>query len=141
MEKKVFTVEEANILVPRVNVIFERIFDLNESVRALSLDMKVLLDIWGQGIFQEKNTDHAFYMEKVQKREGLVKEIRERVLEINSLGCFVKDAEKGLVDFYHEREGEIIYLCWAHGDDRIRFWHGLGEGFQGRKPLELLRAK
>jgi hypothetical protein len=32
-------------------------------------------------------------------------------------------------------EGEMAFLCWRHGEDTIRFWHGLSEGFGGRKPL------
>jgi hypothetical protein len=28
-------------------------------------------------------------------------------------------------------------VCWELGEEEIAFWHGLEEGFAGRKPLPL----
>jgi hypothetical protein len=41
----------------------------------------------------------------------------------------------GLVDFPHVREGRVVNLCWKYGEREIRFWHGLDEGYTGRKSL------
>jgi len=41
----------------------------------------------------------------------------------------------GLVDFPHLRDGEEVHLCWKCGEDEIRHWHGLDEGYAARKPL------
>jgi hypothetical protein len=49
----------------------------------------------------------------------------------------VKDIDVGLVDFPVRRGDETVLLCWKVGEDRIRFWHGLEEGYAGRKPLPL----
>jgi hypothetical protein len=65
----------------------------------------------------------------------LLTEIREEVQEIESWGCVVKDLEKGLVDFPARRGAEQVYLCWCVGEQEVRYWHGLQEGFAGRKPL------
>lgn len=40
-----------------------------------------------------------------------------------------------LVDFLARRGREQVYLCWRLGEPEIRHWHGLHEGFAGRKPL------
>jgi hypothetical protein len=40
-----------------------------------------------------------------------------------------------LVDFPHLRRGEEVNLCWKYGEREIRHWHGLDEGYSGRKPL------
>jgi hypothetical protein len=56
---------------------------------------------------------------------------------IHGLGAIVKDPDEGLVDFPALRGGENVYLCWRLGEDRIEFWHGVDEGFAGRKPLPL----
>ena len=55
--------------------------------------------------------------------------------EIQAIGVELKDVELGLVDFPAEREGELVYLCWQFGEDRVRFWHRRSEGFAGRRPL------
>jgi hypothetical protein len=57
------------------------------------------------------------------------------VEELNRLGVLVKDLDRGLVDFPALRQGEEVLLCWQVGEDTVAFWHGLDEGFAGRKPL------
>jgi hypothetical protein len=58
------------------------------------------------------------------------------VNRIQETGCLVKDLDLGLVDFPSLLEGEEVYLCWKLGEERIAFWHGIEEGFAGRKPLD-----
>ena len=58
------------------------------------------------------------------------------VNEIHERGAIVKDLDEGLVDFPAQREGEEILLCWRLGEEDVAFWHGLEEGFAGRRPLE-----
>ena len=55
---------------------------------------------------------------------------------IHGRGAIVKDLDEGLVDFPALREGEEILLCWRLGEDEVAHWHGLEEGFAGRKPLD-----
>ena len=57
------------------------------------------------------------------------------VQAIQELGGLVKDVGEGLVDFPTRREGEEVLLCWKLGEGEIAHWHGLEEGFPGRKPL------
>jgi len=62
-----------------------------------------------------------------------LKEIFERVEE---LGVLIKDLDIGLIDFLSRYHGQDVCLCWKLGEDRIRFWHGMEEGFRGRKPID-----
>ena len=55
--------------------------------------------------------------------------------EIQKLGGEPKDLGLGLVDFPHLRRGEEVNLCWKYGEREVRHWHGLDEGYTGRKPL------
>jgi len=60
----------------------------------------------------------------------------ERCVEqLEQLGVLVKDLDRGLVDFPALRDGEEVLLCWEVGEDEVAFWHGIDEGFAGRKPL------
>jgi hypothetical protein len=56
---------------------------------------------------------------------------------IHGAGAVVKDPDTGLIDFPALRQGEEVCLCWRVGEDAIEYWHGLEEGFAGRKPLPL----
>jgi len=55
---------------------------------------------------------------------------------IHGHGAIVKDPDTGLVDFPAVREGEEILLCWQLGEEQVAHWHGLEEGFAGRRPLD-----
>ena len=59
------------------------------------------------------------------------------VAELEALGVQVKDLDQGLVDFpaRHPERDEPVLLCWRLGEDDVAYWHGLEEGFAGRKPL------
>jgi hypothetical protein len=59
------------------------------------------------------------------------------VARIHEVGALVKDLDEGLVDFPARRRGEEVLLCWRVGEDDVAYWHGLEEGFAGRKPLPL----
>ena len=79
------------------------------------------------------------YEEAARKRATLDKlqqTIAAALEQIQSTGCVVKDLDSGLLDFPAVIENQEVYLCWRLGEDRIRFYHGIQEGFAGRKPLD-----
>jgi hypothetical protein len=67
--------------------------------------------------------------------ENLTARVRAGLDEIVELGGVPKDVGAGLVDFRHLRDGRDVNLCWKYGERDIRWWHGLDEGYAGRKPL------
>lgn len=54
---------------------------------------------------------------------------------INAAGAQIKSLEEGLLDFPARRGDEVVLLCWKLGEEAIEYWHGVDEGFAGRKPL------
>lgn len=78
---------------------------------------------------------YAYLAEKKVERDSCVAAIREALGKIEQAGCVVKDLDVGLVDFPSVVNDEQVYLCWKLGEERIRYWHRMDEGFAGRKPL------
>lgn len=77
-------------------------------------------------------------LQDVQERlDEEVAGIARCLARIHEAGGLVKDLDEGLVDFPAQREGEEVLLCWRLGEDEIGYWHGLEEGFSGRRPLPL----
>ena len=70
------------------------------------------------------------------RRETLASLLREAIERIQSFGCMVKDLDIGLIDFPTLYKGEEVLLCWKLGERGIAWWHGLEEGFRGRKPID-----
>jgi hypothetical protein len=56
--------------------------------------------------------------------------------EIRDLGGILKDARKGLVYFYSERDGRKIFLIWELYEPSVVSWHELDETFSDRIPLD-----
>jgi hypothetical protein len=64
-------------------------------------------------------------------------ELEAATKQLDEWGIELKDPEQGLIDFNHERQGEVVYLCFKLGEDDIRWWHRRETGFAGRRPLEM----
>ena len=79
--------------------------------------------------------DHGLWKQGREDLERAGRRIQSRLEDIAGLGGVVKDLDLGLVDFPHLRDGEVVNLCWKHGETAIEYWHGLDEGFAKRKPL------
>ena len=62
--------------------------------------------------------------------------LKQEMAAIEEMGVQVKDLEVGLIDFPTLFRGEEVLLCWRFGEDRIEHWHGLTEGFRGRRPID-----
>ena len=80
--------------------------------------------------------DHAQLREQKSRRESIALGLKEALEKIHEYGCLVKDLDIGLIDFPTQFHGEEVYLCWKLGESGIRFWHGIHEGFRGRKPID-----
>ena len=70
------------------------------------------------------------------RRDASTAALREIFEKIEQIGVLVKDLDIGLIDFLTRYQGRQVCLCWKLGEDRIRFWHGMDEGFAGRKPID-----
>jgi len=121
---RLFTLEEANALLPEVNRLFTGIDESRAILRRMAPEAKRASESQGGG-----GVAHGF-----QYADALATFIAS-AQEILSLGIEIKDFDKGLCDFPHEREGKIVYLCWRRGEEIIEWWHDLDTGFAGRQPL------
>ncbi len=67
----------------------------------------------------------------------LTAQIHSFMRELEELGCTYKDwnFEIGLVDFPSMIDGTEVLLCWKSDEENIRYYHGLLDGFPGRKPI------
>ena len=132
MEERYFTVEEANEALGEVRPLTEELVGHRRALVELQERQSVLTArIAGNGGNVEPHE-----LEDVQERlDEEVAGIARCVARIHELGGLVKDLDDGLVDFPATHEGQEILLCWRLGEDEIAFWHGLDEGFSGRKPL------
>jgi hypothetical protein len=75
-------------------------------------------------------------LEQKNRREVVAREVKNAIERVQEFGCVVKDLEIGLIDFPTLFNGQEVYLCWKLGESGIQFWHGVQEGFRGRKAID-----
>ena len=129
---RLFTLREANELVPELVRHFGRLRDIRLSARELREELADL-----ELKARSNGRDHADEIRELRDRlEGCRRDANAIVAAIGELGCEVKSVEDGLVDFPARRDNRVVYLCWKLGEDHIAFWHERDSGFGGRQPLD-----
>jgi hypothetical protein len=140
-KQKTFTYEQATTLLPVLRTLLKRAMDgkqLIESVENELQDLRHRILLSG-GL----SVDIPAVAHRRAERDKALQEIKDALAEIEAIGVQVKDLDIGLLDFPCVVEEEIILLCWKYGEEKIGFWHGVEEGFRGRKPIDerILRGK
>ncbi len=135
---KLFTVEEANQLLPQVAQILRQLRGCRDGIRKLE-DQRAVEELsWLRedgSVSPNAQKEVARIGNAIEAKADLFEDQLQR---LNALGIQLKDLEEGLVDFFAARDDALIYLCWKEGEERIRFWHDLNSGFSGRQPIETL---
>lgn len=128
-EPQLFTVEEANALIPRLELIMERMqrrgIELRQAIEAMARETDEPM----------MNVEVSQLLERRPELQALVEELEHCIAEIEECGGQFKGLELGLVDFPAEIDGQIGLLCWQYGEKEITHWHPLSAGFDGRQPL------
>ena len=124
---KVFSVEEANSLLPTVRGILARIQRAHGRLIAYQPAAKLAAEGADQGGGGMPDGPHYI---------ALLFELSGCTGELEALGVQLKDYERGLIDFPSLRDGRVVLLCWQLGEgDQIEWWHDVEAGFAGRQPL------
>ncbi|MGH3004016.1 MAG: DUF2203 domain-containing protein [Gaiellaceae bacterium] len=133
MLDRMFTLIEANSALPEVRPAAERLVALRARMRALEREQGAIVTaIGGNGGGYAAGDLNAAQSELA----GLTEAAIACVEHLGDLGVVVKDLDLGLLDFPARRHGVAVLLCWRVGEDDVRYWHGLDEGFAGRKPVD-----
>ena len=139
MADRTFTLDEAQSLLPVL-----------ESLLRTAIEAKKIVD---EAETEQQALQHRIFLSggmflnvvplarRKAERAKAEQRVKDALAEIDSTGVQVKDLEIGLLDFPCEVDGQTILLCWKLGEKAITHWHGVQEGFAGRKPIDQRIAK
>jgi hypothetical protein len=134
MSDRTFTLDEAQFLLPVL-----------ESLLRTAINGKKLIDDVDKEL---QELTHSIFLRggssvnvvkvagRKAEREKAIQSVKDALAEIDAIGVQVKDIDIGLLDFPCEVQGEVILLCWKLGEKGITHWHGVSEGFAGRKLID-----
>jgi len=124
---KLFTIEEANALLPAARQIVLRIKRSRQRLARMSSEAKLAAENAEQG---------GGGMANSMLYATLLTGFTNVLAQIESLGVQLKDFDRGLIDFPSLRDGRVVLLCWQLGEgDELEWWHDVDAGFAGRTPL------
>jgi hypothetical protein len=132
MADRLFTAEEAENLIPDLEQIVSNMLEHRKTALMLGKELEAMQERIQSG----ENVVASELMNKRTELEFIIEIIQEGMNQIDELGGQLKDLDTGLVDFPTIIDGEEVLLCWKYGEKSIRFYHGLSDGFAGRKPLK-----
>ena len=131
---RLFTLEEANALIPTLEPLLRRLQQQVEELRALNAQLEQIAES-----LPGSNGHRPVYEGQRQglrtRAEALSQTIQGGIDEVHRYGCELKGVDTGLLDFRAMRDGRVVYLCWRLGEKEIAYWHDLDTGFGGRQPL------
>ncbi len=125
---RLFSEEEANELIPRLEILMRQLQMQATSLRARIDELSVA----------DPSIMHSAMSEIVGRYPELrsfAANMADAASQIESFGCILKDMDLGLIDFPYDAGDEVVFLCWQFGESRVVAWHSVDTGFSERPPL------
>ena len=123
--QRIFTVEEANALLPTLRETLDEIALHRDALRERAPEMEPILRAATENGGGRAGSEYGVEAYKLYLA----------IARITDLGVVLKDLDLGLLDFPHEREGRVVFLCWHPPEESVEYWHDLDAGYAGRQPL------
>ncbi len=139
MSSRTFTLEEAQDLLPVLESLLRKSIDGKKQIESIDSELQALSHRIFLNGGMSINVVHL--ARRRAEREKMFQRIKDAMDEIDAMGVQVKDLDIGLLDFPCEVDGQTVLLCWKLGEKGISHWHGVSEGFAGRKPIDARIAK
>lgn len=129
---RLFTTAEANALLPEIEPV---VASMRDAARAGARSGEIVQELSRKLEASGGGRPDASEIAAQHELGTSIEQLRVALEALQRLGIEVKDPVRGLIDFPSERGGEIIELCWLHGEPSVAHWHRIGDGFAGRRPL------
>jgi hypothetical protein len=135
MGPRIYTVREAEALLPTVEKVFADLDQVRARLRKVKGKMEVLEMLWGEELGSPDNPDRVEYEHYGTEMEQAKADYEAAVRVLTEHEIQLKSVETGLIDFYGVVESRLVFLCWKRGESGIGWYHHLEDGFSGRKEL------
>ena len=139
MSSRTFTLDEAQDLLPVLESLLRKALDGKKLIESVDAELQALAHRVFLNGGMSINVVHL--ARRKAEREKTFQRVKDAMDEIAAMGVQVKDLDIGLLDFPCEVDGQVVLLCWKLGEKSITQWHGVEEGFAGRKPIDERIAK
>ena len=132
--ERTFTLAEAQVLLPVLESLLKKAIEGKKLIEQVDEEFQEVANrIFLSGGCE---VDVAGLARRKAEKDKATQQVKDALAEIDATGVEVKDLDIGLLDFPCVVEDQVILLCWKLGEKSIEHWHGVEEGFRGRKPID-----
>lgn len=125
MIARVYTIEEINRMLPLVRAIVDDVVDCARILRDATGLEHLRRGVPGPEQLPV-GSQQTYY------------DLRRCRRELEALGGYLRDPEAGVVEWYGELDGDIVYLSWARGEASVSHWRGLYSRPSARKHMGVM---
>ncbi len=123
--KKHFSLNEARQLLPVVKPLLQKIREDAIALEEMGFDL-------ARGKYKP-----GFHPDTSVEFPAEYRRLSRNIRKVTDKGIQIKGLLHGLIDFPALRDnGEEVLLCWKLDEEDIEFWHGLDDGFRGRRHID-----
>jgi hypothetical protein len=126
---RLFTLEEANRMLPLVRRIVEDIVSANHSLCERESRLRNYQSAAAARVHWEE-------VEAIEESMDMNRsELAGYINELTDLGVILKSIQVGGVSFPAVFRGRLVFLSWQLGEASVGHWQELDAGFAGRQPI------
>ncbi len=133
--RRFWTVEEANRRIASLGPLLLELRGWAIRLRSVQEEIHRLHEFWGKELEATDQPDRLVSDRLAAEWRHLTRRIEEAVRALQREGIEIKDLDRGLVDFWSMQPDGPVFLCWRRGEGEVGYFHGLREGYRGRRPI------
>lgn len=134
MYGKLFTLDEANALLPQIKEDIATLQSLVTEIEDRQSELQKIKTSRRHSLAGAENESDP-YFEMESQLDFMRMEAQLLMGNFARKGVLLKMVSPGLIDFPAVLDGNEILMCWQEGEESITHYHGWHDGFAGRKRL------
>lgn len=127
MEARLLSLEETNRMLPLLRHIVRDIMEHWNLIIGKRAELEAL-----EKMARSVVADETKAQDVKHDLNHLIDKINHYIKEVESLGCFVEEFKRGIINFPSLYHGRKVFLCWRPDEDLVCHWHELDETFSDR---------
>lgn len=136
MTNRRFSIDEANALVPQLETLLKTLFEKRAAHDRLH-DHLFMGELIQEAVKDKskETSEEVLGDSGAQEVDGRLETFEAEMKAIRSLGCLLRNLERGVVEFPAEHRGQSVFFCWKKGEKSVAFYRPAQSPVHERFPL------
>lgn len=131
---KIFSLEEANALLPEVEVLVTRLRKKKAANERLH-DELFMEELLNEAVKKNPGDSSPGMEDGARQLDHSVSGLADDIQALRTLGCIVRNLDRGWVEFFGRHQGIEVYYCWSCGEKTVQYYRLAQATFSQRLPI------